>query len=300
MKLKTLGDLLKKTFKAWSYDKVTRLAAALAFYTMVSLAPLLVLTVAILSSFMEDAREQVVAQVDHLIGTVGKDAVIQILDHTSEEGKSKRATLISIALLLFGATGVFVELQDSLNTIFCVKLKPGRAIGRILRKRLISLLMIATTASLLLSSLVFSVVLNALRKNFGDFTQMAGPFLDSFFSITLISLLFALIYKVLPDAKVPWKNIWPAAILTASLFTLGKIGLSIYLSQGSTASAYGAAGSLAALLIWVYYSAQILFFGAEFIQVYTKNCGENVVPDEDAVKDSQSGHKLETADSRVI
>lgn len=292
MKLASFKDLIRQTYHCASEDKIPRLAAALAFYTMISLAPLLVFTVGILSNFLEDARGQMIRQIRNLIGPVGIDAIVQVLNHAAEAGQGKRATLISIGLLLFGATGMFGELQESLNMIFRVRLKKkGAAFWRVIRKRLISILMVGLISALLLSTLFIQFFLRMLHDGVGE-AGLLNPLIDSLVSISLISVLFALLYRYLPDGRSSWKSVWPASIMAASLFTLGKIIFGIYLRYATMTSAYGAAGSLAALLLWVYISAQILFFGAEFIHIYTKTCGEHVLPDEDATKTPEKVHPL--------
>jgi membrane protein len=261
--------ITKQTFAEWSEDKVPRLAAALAYYTAFSLAPLLVLTVVILGAVgkKQDAKQQVVNQMQTLVGGKAASATSEIMQNASEQGSSKLATVISIIVLIFGASGVFGELQDSMNTIWEVKPKPNAGWWDFIKARFFSIAMVFGVAFLLIVSLVVSTVLGAITKKISGDIAFVGHALDIVVSLAVLSGLFMLIFKYLPDAKVPTQSVWPAGIVTAVLFTIGKYLLGIYIAKGSTASAFGAAGSLAALLIWVYYSAQILFFGAELSQV---------------------------------
>ena len=283
MAVRTIWTLIKAAAHNWSADKVPKKAAALAYYTMMSLSPLLVLMVAVLEFFLVDAREEVIRQVERVIGPVGKAAALQVMEHTAREGRTGLAALLSGALLLFGATAVFVELQDSLDAIWKVKLKPGQGILAVLRKRLFSLVLVLGSAFLLLVSLVVSTIITTISAYMTGNTELVGYGVDLLFSIGSITFLFAAVFKFLPDAKIAWQDVWLGAFVTAVLFTIGKIALSFYFAKSSPASAYGAAGSLAAFLVWVYYSAQILFFGAELTQAYACRWGRSITPADGAV-----------------
>jgi membrane protein len=205
---------------------------------------------------------------------------------SNRQGGSIVATIIGVVTLLFGASGVFGELQDSLNTIWEVQPKPGLGFFATLKKRFFSFAMVLGVGFLLLVSLVISAALAALGGMLGGAQEdqsLIWKAINFAISFGVTTLLFALIYKILPDAKVQWRDVWIGAVVTALLFSIGKAALGWYLARPTTTSSYGAAGSFVALLLWVYYSAQILFLGAEFTQVYAKMYGSKIQPDEDAV-----------------
>jgi membrane protein len=212
--------------------------------------------------------------------------VTDIAQDASKPGKGTAATVIGIALALFGATGVFGQLQDALNTIWGVKAKPGEGIMSFLRARFISFAMLGGVFFLLLVSLT----VEALLKGFSHYVQSALPggltiavSVYLLFDFAVVTVLFAMIFKFLPDAKIQWRDVWIGAVMTAIFFGIGKWALGLYLGSGAAASAYGAASSLITLLLWIYYSSQILLFGAEFTQVYANQAGRRVEPSEHAV-----------------
>jgi membrane protein len=282
MQAKAFFPLLREAFNHWSEDKASRLAAALAYYTAISIAPLLVLSVTLLKLFHLNGREIVQGQLGSLIGPVGQQAAATMIDAAKQQSGTF-ATIVSFIILLFGASGVFAELQDSLNTIWEVQPDPKAGIWDTIKKRFFSLAMVFGVIFLLRVSLVISTVLSAAASHITGNAAVIGFLVDIIFSLTVYALVFGLMFMYLPDVTLRLRDTWPGALLTAMLFTVGKYLLTLYLSKGSTASAYGAAGSLAALLIWVYYSAQILFFGAEFTQVYAKKYGSRIVPERGAV-----------------
>nr|WP_228035677.1 YihY/virulence factor BrkB family protein [Oculatella sp. LEGE 06141] len=296
--------MLKETVTEWSEDNASRLAAALAYYTVFSLAPLLIIVIAVAGFFFgeEAARGQIVGQIQGLVGQDGAEIIQTAIDNANQPGTGTGAiaSLISIGVLLFGASGVFAELQDSLNAIWNVKAKPKNAVGGFVRKRLLSFTMVLTIGFLLLVSLVVSAALTALTTLMNglmpgfDFLWQLLNFVISF---GVIALLFALIYKYLPDVKITWNDVLIGASMTALLFTIGKSLIGLYLGNSSFGSAYGAAGSLVVVLAWVYYSAQILFFGAEFTQVYARHYGSQIVPDEHAVYADDSTEQPPTGGS---
>ena len=278
----TVTDLLKKAFAEWSEDKASRLAASLAYYTAISIAPLLVLSVTVLSQLNLNGKEVVEGQLGALMGPVGEAAATQMIDSAKQQS-GVLATVISLIVLLFGASGVFAELQDSMNTVWEVQPKPGLSWLDLIKARFFSLTMVFGVIFVLLVSLIISTILGALVTRFAGNGHLVGLVLDIVLSLIVYSGVFALLFRYLPDVKIGFRDVWLGAILTAVLFTIGKYLLTIYLTKGSTASTYGAAGSLAALLIWVYYSSQILFFGAEFTQVYARKYGSRIEPAEHAV-----------------
>jgi membrane protein len=286
MSPKAIWGLIKGAFSGWSEDKVPRLGAALAYYTVFSLAPLLIIIISIAGFFFGDeaARGEIVGQFRGLVGEEGGKAIQTMIENAGrEKGSGVFATVISIVTLLFGASGVFGELQDSLNTIWGVKPKSGRGILGMLKDRFMSFTMVLGVAFLLLVSLVLSAAIAAIGTVFGGGDgEGLLHILNLVVSFGVITLLFAAMYKYLPDVKIEWRDVWVGAAVTSVLFTLGKFAIGLYLGKGSVASAYGAAGSLVILLVWVYYSAQILFFGAEFTKVYAKDYGSGLRPEADA------------------
>jgi len=285
--------LLKETFREWQEDSATRLAAALAYYTTFSLAPLLVLVIAIagLVGGYEAAQNQTMAQVEDLLGVEGREFVQGMIESASRPGTGLAATVIGAVTLLFGALGVFGELQNSLNTIWEVKPKPASGfldgIKRFVVKRLLSFTMVLGIGFLLLASLIISAALSAIGEYIGSRLPLAGVWLELInfmISFVVITFLFAMIFKFLPEIKIAWKDVWLGAAVTSALFSLGKFLIGIYLGRSEVGNTFGAAGSLAILLIWIYYSAQILFFGAEFTQVYANRYGSRIVPDPGVVK----------------
>ncbi len=286
--------LLKEAFSDWMDDKATKLAAALTYYTVISLAPLVVIGFMVASRVFftkEHPKDTIESQVNTMTGGVGGDLVRQIMDSSSEPGAGVWATILSVAVLLFGASGVFGELQDSMNTIWEVKPKPGRGILATIKDRFMSLSMVFGIGFLFILSVSLSTVIGFVSGNVTDrtvgesaiVTTITNYTIDVIVSTIVVTVLFAAIYRLLPDVKIAWRDVWTGAIITAILFQLGKYGLTIYFHFSSTANAYGAAGSLIALLVWLYYSSQILFFGAEVTQVYARKHGSGIVPAKNAL-----------------
>lgn len=294
MSMITILELLKATVSQWRRDQASLMAAALAYYTVFSLAPLLIIVIAIAGSVFGEqaAKGELVAQIQGVIGKDGAQLIQTAIENASQLDPSQGPipTLINIGFLLSGATVVFGQLQNSLNRIWEVQPKPGNGIIQFLRKRFLSFSIVLVIAFLLLVSLVISTMLvilgNYLRGLIPGFTYL-WQFLNFIVSFSIVTLLFAMIFKILPDAKIAWKDVWMGAAITAVLFNIGKSLLGLYLGHTSFASAYGAAGSLVIILTWVFYSAQILFLGAEFTQVYVKNYSKEIVPAEYAMRVSK-------------
>ncbi|MCC0176670.1 YihY/virulence factor BrkB family protein [Waterburya agarophytonicola K14] len=287
IRIRATFKLLQEAFKEWQEDKVSLLAAALAYYTVFSITPLLVIVIAIAGAvFGQDAAQgEIVAQINNLVGDQGAKAIETALANADRPQLSGVASIISVVILLIGASGVFAQLQEALNTVWDVKVKPGAGIGEFIRKRLLSFGMVLVIGFLLLVSLVLSAMLSGIGKLEINLLPGLTPIwqlLNFAISFGFISLLFALIYYYLPDVKIRWKDVWVGAIITAILFTTGKFFIGLYLGRGSFGSAYGAAGSLIVFLAWVFYSAQILLFGAEFTQVYARKYGQKIRPDSHA------------------
>jgi len=282
--------LFKQTFNEWLEDKAPQLGAALAYYTVFSLAPLILLLLAIVGVlFRSDpsgAWTRITQQMGYFLDHSALEVVQQIAQKAAEPNKSAVATIIGIALALFGASGVFGQLQDALNTVWGVKAKPGLGIRGFLRSRFLSFAMVGGVCFLLLVSLV----IEGLLKGFSHYVQTHLPGGLTFalsiyliFDACIVVLVFAMIFKFLPDVKLRWSDVWVGSILTAILFVIGKWALGLYLGSGAASSAYGAASSLITLLLWIYYSSQILLFGAEFTQVYAQKFGGPLAPDDYAV-----------------
>jgi membrane protein len=282
------NTLLKETWTDFSNDNASRLAAALAYYTIFALAPLLVIAVVVLSFIMRnsgDARDRVVHYFTTTAQGIDPNTIRTMIEKASSHGSGIRATLIATLITLAGAFGFYINLQAALDTVWGVAPRPDLGWFNILRKRFISFLIISAIALLLLASLGITTSITAFAQSHtaGLFGKILAYTVDILGSLVIYTALFAAVYKFVPDVKITWREVWVGAALTAVLFLVGKYALSIYLTKGSATSVFGAAGSLAALLIWVYYSAQIFLFGAEFTQVYARATGAEIVPDDDAV-----------------
>lgn len=285
---KTLWAMLKETFSDWSEDNAARLAAALAYYTVLSIAPLLVLAVSVAGLVFgeEAARGQLASELSGFVGPEAGKGIQGLLAHAKSPSEGTLGSIVGIVVLLLGASGVFGELQSSLNTIWEVAPKPGRGIWGFLRQRFFSVTMVLGVAFLLLVSLVLSAVLAGVGKSLEQALPggaVLWQVVNFVISLFVIALLFALLFKVVPDAKVQWRDVRIGAAFTAVLFVIGKFALGLYLGRASVASPYGAAGSLIVLVIWVYYAAQILFLGAEFTQVYARHRGSRIEPSSHAI-----------------
>jgi membrane protein len=288
LKGNAVWQVLKETGTAWDEDNVTRLAAALAYYTLLSIAPLIILAVAVTGlAFGEDAaRQHIAGELSGVVGVGAAGAIESIAENAKTPGSGVLSITVGIVVLLFGASGVFGELQAALNTVWDVAPKPGRGIWGIVKDRFFSFTLVVGVAFLLLVSLVLSAALTWIGKVFEQ-TLPGGAVLwqvlNFGISLGVVTALFALMFKTLPDAHIKWRDVWVGAAVTAGLFTLGKFLLGIYLGSAGVSSAYGAAGSIIALVIWVYYSSQVLLVGAEFTEVYARRFGSRITPDDKAV-----------------
>ena len=273
--------LLKSALSACLNDNVQRMSAALAYYTIFSLAPLLVIAIAIAGFvFGEDAaRGEIVGEIQELVGQDGAKAIQAMIQSAYHPGHSVVATIIGIVTLLLGATGAFSEVYDALNLIWRANQESSTAVRTIIKARFMSFGMILIIGFLLLVSLVVSAVLAGISKYASSFLPAPAPllhFVDFLFSLAVVTVLFAMIFKVLPEIKIRWGDVWAGASLTALLFTVGKFVIGFYIGKSVSASSYGAAGSLVVVVAWIYYSAFILYFGAEFTQVYAHQCGSRL------------------------
>lgn len=283
-------QLFKAAFSDWTEDNASRLAAALAFYATISLAPLLLIVVSIsgLAFGQKAVTGELLRQMRGVLGPESAQLIQDIIASAYNPKKGISSTVLGTIILLFGATGVFGSLQDGLNAVWEITPKPGRGVVDFIRDRLLSLTMVLGVGFLLLVSLFISAALSALANYFGGILRIA-PFAlqaaDFVVSFGVVTLLFGLIYKVLPDVEIVWKDVWIGAFLTSLLFTIGKYAIGAYLGRSSVGTAYGAAGSLVVILLWIYYSAEIVFFGAELTQVYVNRFGSRIRPISDELPD---------------
>ena len=286
--LRSAVELLTETLGEWYEDRAPRLGAALAYYMVFALAPGLIFIIGVAALVLgeEQARSQIIAEVRNLVGFNTAEALQATIESIRRQGGGLLPTTLGVVTLLFGLWGVFGELQDALNTIWGVTAKPGRGVLVIVRQRFWSFAMVVGVGFLLLVSLAVSAWIAAMGTFVGGVLSVPAALLETvnaIFSTVVVAVMFAMIFKFLPDVTLAWRNVWLGAAVTALLFTAGKSLIGLYLGRTAVASAYGAAGSLVIILIWIYYSAQILFFGAEFTKVYTRRLGTRVVPEAPAV-----------------
>ena len=278
MSLKVMWKLLSATFFKWSNDHAQALGAALAFYTVFSLAPLLLIVIAIAGLvFGQDAAEgQIIGQIRGLVGEDSAKAIQDILENVRKPSTGLIATCIAVVTFFFGATGVFAQVQESLNTIWGVETEQELGIVQILKNRFLSFLTVLGSGFLLLASLVLSAGLAAIGHRLESFFhghELLIQVMNFLISFGAITLLFAMIYKILPDVSIRWSDVWIGAGMTSLLFTIGKLVIGLYLGKSEVGLVYGAAGSLIVILLWVYYASQIFLFGAEFTAVYASSHG---------------------------
>lgn len=291
VKLKVFWELLKETYDEWSNDNALRLGAALSYYMIFSLPPVLLIVIALAGFiFGEDAaRGRIVEEIQGLIGRSGAEGVETMIRNAYKPEAGIIATIVGVVTLIIASTGVFAELQDALNTVWNVKPAEGRGVLDILRVRLFSFIMIVGIGFLLLVSLVVSAGISALNDYVLQYqadllSKTLLQIINLVVSLAISTGLFAMIYKLLPDVRIAWKDVWLGALFTSLLFTIGKFAIGLYLGNSDIGSSYGAAGSMAIILFWVYYSSQILFFGAEFTQVYSRRFGRTATPIRGAVR----------------
>lgn len=283
-------DLIVETYYQFLDDKGFKMAAALSYYAAFSLGPMLIIIISIAGFIFgeEAARGEIVKEFENLMGKDGAVMIETIIKGAANKTTGIIATIISLLLLILGSLAVFVELQESLNIIWGVELRPGRAIMTLLRTRLTSLYMVITTGFLLIISLVINSFITLAYNYFGNMFSSVLPLasvLNIISSFIVVTLLFALIFKYLPDVLLAWKYVWFGAIITSLLFSIGKYLIGLYLGNSSYSSTYGAAASMVVLFIWIYYSGLILYFGAEFTQVLRNKYGESsIITDRDSIK----------------
>jgi membrane protein len=269
-------QILRRAVLDFYEDDALTLAAALAFYTALALAPLVLIVMKIAGLLDPDAQSHVIDQIAAITGGPAAQAVEGVVEAAQRDQASGRlAALLGVATLAFSATGVFGQLQSSLNRIWDVKTRPGLGLLPVLRKRLLSFGMVLTIAFLLLVSLIISAALSAL---FARDTLLWNA-LNSAASFALFTALFALMFRYLPDVQIQWRDAWRGGVVTSALFSVGKFGIGLYIGRSAVSSTYGAAGSLVVLLLWVYYSGLVFFLGAEITEAYARATGAPLLPD---------------------
>lgn len=281
--VKAVWTVIKTAGTGWANDKATRLGAALSYYTVFAIPPLLIIVLFIASLVFnpDQVRSAMFSEVGGLIGKKSAEAIQSAMAAQYQSNKGTVASILAIVALIATATGLFLELQDDLNLIWGVETKPGQGIWGFIKNRLLSFAMIVGIGFLLLVSLVVSAALGAMSKYIDTVVPGLGilsEVLNNAVAFFVIAALFAMIFKVLPDVKIAWRDVWVGAAITSLLFVAGKFAIGWYLGRSTTVSAYGAAGSIILVLLWVYYSAQILFFGAEVTKVYANRFGRHLYP----------------------
>lgn len=289
-KIKHLPKLLKQTFKAWNNDDPFRLSAIVAYYAVLSLPGLLVLVINTVGAIWgpDIVQGKLTGEIAEALGPSAAESIKDIIESTQGGKKSLISTILGIATLIFGATGVFYHLQLSLNNVWGIKQDPKSGIKKVLKDRLLGFGFVMVIGFLLLISFIVSTVISVLNSYLQsflpEFSVYTAIILSELLSLAIITVLFALMFKFLPDAKIRWRSLWVGAILTAVLFTLGKFLLGLYFGEADPSSTYGAAGSIVLILLWVSYSCLILFFGAEFTWVYANRYGYSIEPSSHAVR----------------
>jgi membrane protein len=278
MTIRDLGWLFKRALSGWWNDNVPRLGASLAYYTLFALAPILIvaITIAGLVFGPDVVQRQVTAEIGGLVGEEGGVAVRAMLEGAAQRGSDGIATAVGLVTFFLGATGAVLELQTALNAIWRVKPKPDAGIKDMLLQRLLSFGLVIGVGFVLLVSLLVSTALSALNSYIGALVPQIADLwqgINTLVSLGIVTLLFAMIYQFLPDVDLRLRHVWVGALVTAGLFNIGKYLIGLYLGTSGVASAYGAAGSVVVLLVWVYYSSQIVLLGAEFTRAYTERFG---------------------------
>ncbi len=288
-KIITVYQYLKQVFTEFIEDNILKYSASLAYYTVFSLAPVLIVIISICGVLFgkEAIRGQIYSQIK---GLVGNDAAVQIQDTIKNihlTGHNVFATMVSIVVLLIGATGIFGEVQDSLNRIWGLRVKTKKTWWKLILNRLLSFSLIISIGFVMMVSLLLNAIVSAfghfLARYFSEFSVVLVQITDSVLTFVITTFLFSLMFKVLPDAKIKWKDVLVGGLITSVFFTLGKLGIGYYLGKSNIASVYGAAGSIMIIMVWVYYSSMILYLGAEFTKVYAKVHGGKIYPNEYAI-----------------
>jgi len=292
--LKEWWNILAATFMGFINDNGLKLSASLAYYTIFSIAPLLFLIISIAGLVWghDAATNRLYPQIEHYVGSSAAVQIQDILKNLQLSGKSHIAVVIGIIVLMVGASSIFIEIQDSLNIIWRVKAKPKKGWLKLIQNRFVSFSLIVSLGFLLLASLIVGVIMNAISDWVTHFLPIVTKLLINIvnlgINLIIITILFGIIFKVLPDVKIKWRDVRMGAFFTAILFVLGQYLISIYIQYTAKSSAYGAAGSILVILVWIYYTAAILYIGAEFTQVYAEAIGSHIEPADYAVHVQQT------------
>lgn len=288
--LKRIFKIVVKSFNAFMADKGLKLSAALSYYTIFSLGPMLIVLLSVAGIFYrndEDLQGKLFGEINEFVGPAAALQIQELLKNLAFADKSFTAIVIGVVTLIIGATGIFIEIQDSINQIWRVKAVPKKGWLKLLKDRFLSLSMVGSLGFLLIVSLVINGIVTAFSAYLSNYLPSDILFLfdavNLFITFVVLVFLFSIIYKVLPDAEIPWRSVRTGAIFTSLLFMLGKYLIGIYISYAAVGSVYGAAGTIVIIAVWIYYSAAILYFGAEFTQVYSEERGEKIRPSEFAV-----------------
>ena len=280
-RLNILWEVVRQSFQKWSHDNAAQLAAAIAYYIIFLISPLLIIVLAISGYFFNrnTTQNQLITQIGGFVGPQTADFVKYLLDNSTHSSSSLIASIISIIILLVGASFAFYQVQFALNTIWDIPQKYTRSFIKTLRYHFLSFLMVLASGFLLLVFLIFSVVISLLidSMNAGGQNKLLAEVINFFILFLTITILVAMIYRFIPDKKITWTDVWLGAVLTALLFMLGRYAIGLYLTLSNSGSTYGAAGSFIVLLLWIYYSAQIFLLGAEFTQVYSRKFGSRKI-----------------------
>lgn len=293
---RVLFRLVKQTIREYSEDRVPQLAASLAYYTIFSLAPLLVIVVGIAGLLFDqnEARQALLGQMRGLVGQEGAEFLRSVMESANRERAGVLATVIGIGAMIFGATGAFVALHEALNRIWGAPTLPIHGVVDFIRKRFLSFTLVLGVGFLLLVSLVFNTglaMLDEMMRQRMPGSELVMSVVNWLISFILITILFAMIYKILPDIHIRWRDVWVGAAATTLLFNLGKEAIGLYLGNSVVGSTYGAAGALALLLLWIYYSAQVLLIGAEFTQIYARWRGSPTLPEKPTAAAAQTAQE---------
>jgi membrane protein len=291
---KQMWKILVATFMGFINDNGLKLSASLAYYTVFSIAPLLILIISLAGLFMppDVATGRLYPQIAHYVGSQAALQIQDILKNLQLAGKSGTAVVVGVVTLLIGASSIFIEIQDSLNIIWRVKAKPKRGWLKLIQNRFLSFSLIISLGFLLLASLIINLLMNALSNWIERFlhtiTTLLIKGINLGITFIIISVLFGIIFKFLPDVKIKWKDVRSGAFFTAILFMLGQYAINLYIQYTAKSSAYGAAGSILVILVWIYYTAAILYIGAEYTQVYAEAIGSKIEPADYAVHVQQT------------
>jgi len=300
MNFKTLFEIIRDSYLAFNIDKVPRLGAALSYFVFSSIAPLLVVAVGIVGIVLgrSEAQKQIISAVSDSLGKETAKALDELIKTAAQPGAGVIATIIGLVLAFFAASGIFAQIKDALNTVWDIKpIPPKNGILGLIFARLFSILGVLVFGIFVIAFLAARVVLASFSTQLGLENPVFLGFLSNALSVVLFTVLFALTYKFMPDVQLPWKDVWLGAFVTAILFTLGQYAIGFYLGRSSPSSVYGAAGSLVVILIWIYFSSQILFFGAEITWVYAQKHGSRSFPDNSVPLEQKTEDKSATPSS---